>query len=285
MTGLLPLYHVVMELTQAELDAKIHAYYGSGDEDARLTSRSAGGQVEFMRVRSVIEDRLPARSRVLDVGGATGIHSRWLADAGHHVSLIDPVPSQVELAAEVGTFDAVVGDARSLDVPDHAVDAVLLLGPLYHLADAEDRRLAIHEARRVLRPGGLLFAQGISRLVGFVDGAVHGQPADLTSADLDIVRTGAWINPAEGFPGGHFHTPAELRAEIEQGGFVDVTVRGLEGPNLGALELRRGDRQVLEGAIALVEAAEDRVRHSVDLQDKLAAYSPHLLAIGTLPGT
>lgn len=272
-----------MEQTQAALDRKIHAYYGRGDEDSRLTSRSVGGQLELARVRKLVESRLAPGSTVLDVGGATGVHSRWLAEAGHDVALIDPVSSQVAAAAEIGTFSASVGDARSLAVRARSIDAVLLLGPLYHLAGREDRQRALREARRVLRPGGLLFAQGISRLVAFVDGAVHGDPSTLTSKDLDIVRTGEWTNPGEGFPGGHFHSPRELRDEVMREGFTDVVVHGLEGPNLGALEMLHNDQRVVEIALSLVECAERSVLASGELQDKLAAYSPHLLAIGTSP--
>jgi hypothetical protein len=32
-----------------------------------------------------------------------------------------------------------VGDARQLDEPDGSADAVLLMGPLYHLTEREDR--------------------------------------------------------------------------------------------------------------------------------------------------
>jgi len=42
-------------------------------------------------------------------------------------------------------------------------DAVLLMGPLYHLLAEDDRRTALAEARRVLKPGGPLFATFISR--------------------------------------------------------------------------------------------------------------------------
>lgn len=269
--------------SQESLDAKIHAYYGRGGEEARLTSRSVGGRLEFERVRKLVEMRLAPGSRVLDVGGATGVHSRWLAEAGHDVALIDPVPSQVRVAAEIGTFDASVGDARSLDVPDRSADAVLLLGPLYHLADREDRGRALREARRALRPGGVLFAQGITRLVGFVDGVVHGDPSDLGPEDLSMLRTGEWANPGDGFPGGHFHTPRELREEVEREGYVGVAVHGLEGPNLGAFELLRDEPQIVEIAQALVERAEDSVRGAGVRQDLLATYSPHLLAIGEVP--
>ncbi|MEV4285604.1 class I SAM-dependent methyltransferase [Nonomuraea bangladeshensis] len=56
-----------------------------------------------------------------------------------------------------------LGDARRLPVADASQDAVLLLGPLYHLPDRADRVRALTEARRALRPGGVVAAATINR--------------------------------------------------------------------------------------------------------------------------
>lgn len=273
---------------QGDLDAAIQTYYAEDfDEDARIQTRSVGGRVELERTKRLIGDRMPPGARVLDVGGATGVHSRWLAEAGHAVTLIDPVPAQVQRAAAIGTFRAVVGDARELPAADGSVDAVVLLGPLYHLISRDDRQQALAEARRVLTTRGLLFAQGIGRLSAFTDAATHRGFDTLGQADLGILRTGEWANTAGGFPGGHFHTVAELRAEVEEAGFTDVEMHGVEGPNVGALELVADDPELLDLAVrladrldtALAGAEPRRTRH----RDLAAEASPHLLAVARRP--
>lgn len=194
------------------------------------------------------------------------------------MTLVDPVPSHVEAAAKVGTFEAVIGDARSLAAPDSSVDAVLLLGPLYHLVAREDRMPSLAEARRALRPGGTIFARGIGRLTALTATVLTRGFDAIDQADLEVVRTGEWTNPGEGFPGGHFHTAAELREEVEETGFRDVVLHGLEGPHVGMLDLVARDPELervgleLIGRLETVVAAEDR--------DLLADASPHLLAIG-----
>lgn len=140
-------------MDQRRIYSAIQAFYSDAfDEDARLTTRSPQGRLEFERTQEIVRAAAPAPARVLDVGGATGVHAAALALSGYDVVLVDPVESQVAVAARIGTFAAVVGDARELDFPDDSFDAVLMAGPLYHLADRRDRLTALREARRVSGP-------------------------------------------------------------------------------------------------------------------------------------
>nr|BFF16852.1 hypothetical protein GCM10025730_03730 [Promicromonospora thailandica] len=164
----------VAEPDQERLDERVQEYYSGRtgwDEHARLTTLWAQGRVEHTRTQELVRARLAPGARVLDVGGATGVHAAPLAEDGYDVLLVDPVPSQVARAAEHGTFEARVGDARdlaALGLADDSFDAVLLLGPLYHLARREDRLRALREAVRVTRPGGTVAAAAITRLGGLV---------------------------------------------------------------------------------------------------------------------
>lgn len=270
--------------TCTDHDANIQKYYSLGHEESRLTTRSVGGRLEFERARRIVSGRLNPGMRVLDVGGGTGVHSRWLAEAGHDVALLDPVPSQVEIAARHGGFAAQVGDARELPFADDSADAVLLFGPLYHLVSAEDRRTALDEAHRVLRPGGHVFVQGISRLTAFVDTAMASGQDTVAQAELEILRTGTWVGNGQGFPGGHFHTAVELREDVERSGFEGVKVLGLEGPNAGALEALAANEELVDLGLNLVEALDRQLRDAGHSPERIADYSPHLLAVGISPG-
>lgn len=141
-------------------------FYRLYDEADRLGVDS----VERVRTLDVLLRYLPSPPAVIfDVGGATGVYAIPLAERGYEVHLVDAAPNHVAQAAEISSRSTSpfascrVGDARRLDVPDGKADAVLLLGPLYHLLNDTERAQALGEAGRILRNGGLLFAAAISR--------------------------------------------------------------------------------------------------------------------------
>jgi ubiquinone/menaquinone biosynthesis C-methylase UbiE len=220
---------------------EVISHYASGYEADRL---NAGiGQLECERTRELLMRFLPsAPATILDVGGGTGVHACWLAKKGYEVHLTDIAPLHVEMAIaasgrqlEAPLASVRVGDARSLPWNDKTVDAVLLLGPLYHLTAREDRLRALAEAYRVLKPTGVLFAVGISRFASMTDGIRRGilrdpQFAEIVEQDL---KDGQHRNPTTNpdyFMDTFFHHPDELRLETAEAGFAVTGMYGVEGP-------------------------------------------------------
>ena len=173
----------------------------------------------------------------------------------------------------------VVGDARELPFEDASADAVLLLGPLYHLIEAADRLAALREARRVRAPGGVLAAATISRLASTFDGFGRGYLADPRFAALveGDVRDGVHRNPEpvahpEWFTTAYLHRPAEVRAEMEAAGFW-VEALAIEGPASYRHEV---DEWMADERR---EAALEAIRR-VERDPAVLAVSSHLLAVG-----
>lgn len=266
-------------------DEKIVTYYNLGAEAERLTR--GAGQLELARTQEIIQRYLPsAPQTVLDVGGGAGIYALWLARLGYAVHLIDLMPLHIEQAQQAARqqpdhplASATVGDARRLDVPDHSADAVLLLGPLYHLSDRADRVRTLREASRVLKPGGVVFAAAISRFASFIDGLRHGYLADPAFAEIvrrDLVD-GQHRNPDNRphyFTTAFFHHPDELKAEVTDSGLRCETVLAVEGPgwvspNFDAVWNDPARRADLLEFVRLVET-----------EPSLLGMSAHLIAIG-----
>ena len=261
------------------VDPAIQAYYATLVERERLDT-TGHGRLERARTQDLLTRCLPAApARILDVGGGTGVYAQWLAEAGYDVHLIDVVPEHVshvsEALGERLRFTAAVGDARHLDEPTNSADAVMMLGPLYHLPDREDRLQALREARRVLRPGGTLAAAVISRHAALLAYASRGE-LDPGRRDLALATLAhGQHDPQLGFTTAYFHTPDETLSELRQAGFRDVEVRAIEGPMWAAVKTCTDPIRLdalIESALICARALED--------DPALLAASPHLLTIG-----
>jgi SAM-dependent methyltransferase len=248
------------------------------------------GRLEAARTRALLRRYLPpSPADVLDVGGAEGAYALPLARDGYRVRLIDPVPRHVD-AARAGSMaqptapllSAEVGDARDLaQVADGSVDAVLLLGPLYHLTESDDRAIALAEAKRVLRSGGVLLAAAISRFASALDGlrthAIH-DPTFESMVEADL-RTGVHRNPdvaskPEWFTLAYFHYPDELGREVARAGFTDVAVLAVEGPvQIADSDLDDPDR--LATVLRTIE--------HIETEPSVLGASQHLMAVATAP--
>jgi ubiquinone/menaquinone biosynthesis C-methylase UbiE len=261
---------------------EVVAHYERSDEAGRL--RGNRGGLELLRTQEIIRRHLPSGPlRILDVGGGTGVHAEWLAADGHRVHVIDPVAAHVEQAMTLaGTITAELGDARRLGQADGYYDAVLVLGPLYHLTRREDRLLALREAGRVVRPGGPVFVAAISRFASLFSGLAEGElfdPGFRTIVERDL-RDGQHRNPTDRpswFTTAFFHHPDELADEVGEAGFEVEHVIGVEGmvvwqPHLEARWSDPASRQVM------LEAAR-----AIEDEPALRGLSAHLLAVARRP--
>lgn len=267
-----------------ELDPSVRDYYERGDEADRLTGGAPAGPLELERTKELLLRHLPERpSRILDVGGGPGVYAKWLSEMGHEVHLVDPFELHVEQAlAAAPTITAEIGDARRLAEADASADVVLLLGPLYHLTDGSDRLQALREARRVLRPGGWLFAVAISRFAALLDLVVkydRFHEPDVRRVVSDAVADGTFrgADADLGFTTAYCHLPRELAAEVEEAGFLGRQLYGVEGiaylpPGIRDQWQDRARREALMDAARLTES-----------DPEIVAASSHLLAVARVP--
>jgi ubiquinone/menaquinone biosynthesis C-methylase UbiE len=268
------------------LEPDIESHYRLALERGRL--REGGGTLEFVRTRELLDRFLPRPPAIIiDVGGGAGAYAVPFAAEGYQVHLLDPVSLHVEQAltaarsAGTALAGAVVGDARRLPYADASADAALLLGPLYHLTDRAERIVALQEAHRTLRPGGVVAAAAISCFASTFDGLARGlllDPRFEEIVDRDV-RDGQHRNPEpdehpEWFTTAYFHRPEELEHELAEAGFGVEAVLAVEGPaafrpDLDAWLTERDRHDAMLRAIRRVES-----------EPSLLGASAHLLAIG-----
>jgi SAM-dependent methyltransferase len=260
----------------------VRAYYERDEERDRLTAGAS--RIEFERTKEILDRALPPPPAVVaDIGGGPGAYAIWLASLGYEVRHRDLMPLHVEHVrrdAEAAgvVVEAVVADARSLDLEDESVDAVLLLGPLYHLVEREDRLTALREARRIVRPGGVVFAAAITRWALRLDGIatlrLYEEFPETRSLVDEAERSGV-IPPLE--PGGFTgftHRPDELRDEVAAAGLDVEDLVAVEGIAFAFAATDLDERLATpEGLEVLLETAR-----ALERVPELIGLGTHLLA-------
>lgn len=137
--------------------SNIEKHYNKHPEDLRLLRRH--GMVEFETTMHHLHRFLQPGNSILDIGAGTGRYTSALMAEGYQVKAVELVRRNIDVfLRREPEADVLQGDARSMPfLPSGMADVTLLLGPLYHLFGDEEKLLALREAKRVTRPGGLIF--------------------------------------------------------------------------------------------------------------------------------
>jgi S-adenosylmethionine-dependent methyltransferase len=214
----------------------IAAFY-NGDPQ-KEHDRLARHQLEYELTWRYLDQYLPPQGSILEIGAASGRYTLELAKRGYTVTAVDLSAVLIEecrkrIAAEglEKRVRLVVADARNLgEVTETGFDAVLLMGPLYHLIEEADRKAALKEASTRLRSGGVIFSAFLSRLgifgdmLGKLPGWIEDQ-AEVRSLLANGKRPDDY--PRGGFRG-YFARIPEIAPLHEAIGFETITVAGVE---------------------------------------------------------
>lgn len=267
------------------------------DEDAKRVAAHYTSaltyELERLDRHSPIEYGITARallrhiqpgSHVVEIGVGAGHYSELLARRSCRLILVDicqplldaTIKRLVDAGLSDSIEDTILASATDLrTLPDWCADAVLLLGPLYHLKDPAQRERAVLEAARLLDTEGTIFAAGVNRLA-FLRDLIRDDPsraAHLKSRCLTFLEDGN-LDPDLAPPIGHAHlTTAPRLAALLSLRFTQLDLLGTESfasPHQDRLaNLPAPDR----------EAWLDLVEATCRDPDALG-YADHLLYIG-----
>jgi ubiquinone/menaquinone biosynthesis C-methylase UbiE len=232
MSRLLP-HHQQVGKTYGTSGLKSHGY------DYELERLDRHSPVEYRMTLRYLAHHVPDRSSVADIGVGVGHYTEALARRGCTLTMVDVSSRLLDTAVgrlrDAGLGDRIAGafQASATDlsfIADASQDAVLMLGPLYHLSVSEERQLALSEARRVLRPGGIFFGSGILRIAFFSamfrddpDGAVSNR-----AVHDHILLDGNLLPHPDGYPATvHMTTIEEFRVECSAH-FEETLLAGTE---------------------------------------------------------
>lgn len=214
----------------------IAAYYNR--DPLREHSRLERHQLEYELTWRYLNQYLPPHGSILEIGAGTGRYTLELAKRGYKVTAVDMSTALLEenkkslaeagMEHQVRFFEA---DARDLSkVTAQDFDAVLLMGPLYHLVMEIDRKTALKQAFDRLQVGGIIFSSFISRF-GIMGDLMKDVPQWIEDQEevRSILERGKDPDhyPEESFRG-YFAQISEILPLHEEIGFETITLAGVE---------------------------------------------------------
>jgi len=195
-------------------------------------------QLEHELTWRYLETYLPPAGSILEIGAAAGRYTLELVRRGYRVTAVDMSQKLLEICRQRLSEDGlaeqvrlVTADARDLSsVEGQDFDAVLLMGPLYHLVLEADRKRALSEAVGRLKGGGVMFSAFVSRFGIFGEG-IKEWPDWIEKRDevRSILEHGRDPDdfPKGGFRG-YFATVPEMAPLHKAAGLETVLVAGVE---------------------------------------------------------
>lgn len=213
------------------------AFYYNSDPDREHT-RLERHQLEHELTWRYLDQYLRPKASILEIGAATGRYTLELAKRGHKITAVDMSATLLEqsrrainaagLARQVQFVEA---DARDLRrVTARNFEAVLLMGPLYHLVQETDRRMVLKEAFDRLRKDGLIYSAFISRF-GILGDLINDLPEWIEDGPKvrSLLESGKRPDgyPPGGFRG-YFARIPEIAPLHEAVGFKTITLAAVE---------------------------------------------------------
>lgn len=222
-----------------QMQESVARHYNNSGFDYESMRLSQYSPIEFAITTRYLNRWIPDGAAIADIGVGVGHYAELLARRGCSIYLVDISQRLLEAAyarlKELKLHERVIGvhqaSATELDCLETGrLDAVLLLGPLYHLCLVEQRQRAVKEASRVLKQDGLLFAAGINRLAYFRELFRATPQLVLSRQDFhqQLLQDGN-IDPLHAPPLGYGHlTTYEEFRQLFADQFCEVTLTGVE---------------------------------------------------------
>ena len=191
-------------MTRTDKDVN-RAFYDTQREDDRHRFDEEPSKIHLQETLVPwVASHVEPGARILDIGGGSGVYASGIVRAAPVTVVgLDISSSMIEQRrTDPLLAENVVGDMEALPFEDGSFDAAMFVACLHHVPDPLP---ALREARRILRPGGTMFA---------------AEPCSL--------RVGkAGVAPLAGHEHEFRFTMGFLMGRIEQAGFRIDELKGL----------------------------------------------------------
>jgi SAM-dependent methyltransferase len=240
-------------------------------------------KLEYDLTWRYLDQYLPSQGTILEIGAATGRYTLELARRGYSITCVDLSAVLLEECRKNLTQERIEkkvrfiqADVRDLSqITERTYDAALLMGPLYHLVEEEDRLSALRQVYDLLRKDGIIFSTFISRL-GILGDLMRNVP-DWIEDQAEVKFVMEIGRDPEDYPSGgfrgYFANASEIAPLHEALGFENLALAGVE-PGICADDesYNRLEGKQRELWLALL--------YKVSTEKSIIGASRHLLYIG-----
>ncbi|CEG28778.1 class I SAM-dependent methyltransferase [Bacillus sp. B-jedd] len=236
-------------------------------------------KIEFDMTKRFLDEYIKEPNlSIFDIGGGPGRYAMYLAEKGHKVTLLDLSRKNIEVAKRKSVEKGLAlegyihGNALELEEVDRQFDVILLMGPLYHLIEESDRRKAVEEALKLLKPNGIIIASFISSYAPIQDTLSHLYSIESVQGLLGYLQNGE-NKEGTGFTTAYFVDPTAAKDFMASFGLRELVFAGIENI-LGSKEAE----------INSLDETEYRkwieLGYHLSTDERLMGTSQHLLYIG-----
>jgi len=215
----------------------VRKYYDTHvtEEDERLEENVFELPVTF----KFLDKYLKPGARVLDMACGTGKYAAELIERDVKVGLNDLSEKNMEMArARLGAHPNIIHSEVSNAVNSglwekEEWDAILLLGPLYHMTNRKNRLAILEKARHAVSRDGYIFTAFMSRTAALLNGLKNNPSGILKQRGaLQLWQTGTddeFIEATPWFVNAHFAFPEEVESLVREAWLEPVHLAGIEG--------------------------------------------------------
>jgi S-adenosylmethionine-dependent methyltransferase len=213
----------------------VKSYYDDNSEYEWERLNKPYSKIEFCSTMYLIDKYFPKKGSIIDIGSGPGRYSIELLKKGYKVSLFELSQNELNIAKDkinalgLKAEAYICENALNLNLLENEkYDALLLMGPMYHVLDAEDRLAILKEAMRILKKDGIAIIAYLNSW-----GILKAGVTEFYEEFSDIANVYGYLgeqsfDEKQSFTEVYFTTPPKATQEVKESGFELLSYAGAE---------------------------------------------------------
>jgi len=217
------------------MSREVKKYYDENAQKEWERLDNPYSRIEFFSTLHLIEKYFPGNGHILDAGCGPGRYSIELLKKNFQVTLYELSKKALDIAREkiegleLKANELICSDVRKLDqLPSKQFDGILLMGPLYHIQNQNDRIDVLKKARNLLKNDGVILIAYLNSWGILKAGVTEFWENFSTPQGIQELLDENSFNKEKSFTDVYFSTPPAAKEEVKKAGFEIISYAGAE---------------------------------------------------------